>query len=173
MTEQLLAALRRRMNHRGRVIASERSLVNELRLSSEVLADAVRRLEEAGLIETLSPLPFLVVKLRSWSGSTPPIDRSKQQNAQESAHALDVPVSSSIAAAANSNGDRGAGEGDGLLEEALQVLGPEADREVFRHILAAHDPSLIHRALKRVQATKQIRVSKPALFRALLRKLSH
>ena len=67
--------------------------------------------------------------------------------------------------------DGGAGEG-GLLEEVLAVLGPGVDRDEFREILAGHPAALIHRCLKRVEATKQIRVSKAALFRSLLKKLA-
>lgn len=69
--------------------------------------------------------------------------------------------------------DGGAGEGEALLEEVLQFLGPEANRDEFREILAGHHPSLIHRCLQRVQVTRNIRVSRAALFRSLLTKLTN
>jgi hypothetical protein len=65
------------------------------------------------------------------------------------------------------------GEGEALLDEVLDILGPVADRDEFRTILAAHSPALIYRCLRRVQATKAFRVSRAALFRSLLQKLNH
>jgi hypothetical protein len=69
--------------------------------------------------------------------------------------------------------DGGAGEGEALLDEVLAVLGPSADHDEFRAILAGHSLDLIRRCLRRVQATKAIRVSRAALFRSLLEKLSN
>lgn len=172
MTERLLQVLKARMNHRGQAMAREADLREILGVDSETLAREVGKLAASGLTEIVSPLPFLVVKLRSWSGSK--LDRIdfKQQSKRRSPIPLRGPVSS-IAAAAKQQRVGGAGEGEALLAEVLETLGPEADREVFRGILTAHSPVLIRRVLARVRATKVIRVSRSALFRALLTKLSH
>jgi hypothetical protein len=66
-----------------------------------------------------------------------------------------------------------AGEGEALLEEVLAVLGPDASRAEFRAILARYSDALVRRCLRRVEATKAIRVSRAALFRSLLTRLSH
>lgn len=66
--------------------------------------------------------------------------------------------------------DGGAGEGP-LLGRVLAVLGPEADPDEFRELVAQADPDLVRRCLRRVQATRAIRVSRAALFRSLLGRL--
>jgi DNA-binding FadR family transcriptional regulator len=175
MTERLLAHLRRNANRRSLALASEEKLLGTLGASRRAVEEALRALESTGTITVLAPLPFLVVKFLSWSSSRPDVARKEQQDSSVSACAhIEVPViSSSAAAAIQQREDRGAGEGEALLDEVLQVLGPEADRRQFRTILAGRHPVLIHRCLKRVQATKSIRVSRAALFRALLQRLSH
>jgi hypothetical protein len=171
MTQPLLSALGRRVNHRGLVIASEDALIEELHVTHDALVDGLRKLEEAKLVETLAPLPFIVLRLRSWSGSSTPRARRAQQISGNPAIVhIEVPVSSR-AAAATQQEDGGAGEGEALLDQVLATLGPEADREEFRRILAGHDSALIHRCLRRVRATRSIRVSRAALFRSLLQKL--
>jgi hypothetical protein len=171
MTQRVLQALRRRTSHRGLVIVREAVLLDETMMSAEQLRAALDRLVEDGVVQVLSPLPFLVLK---WSGSNTPRVPSKQQiSEQEQNTHMEVPVSSSSAAAATQQREvGGAGEGGPLLEEVLTVLGREANREEFRRLLAGYPAALIHRCLKRVEATKQIRVSKAALFRSLLTKLS-
>jgi len=69
--------------------------------------------------------------------------------------------------------DGGAGEGEALLDEVVRVLGPEADREEFARILTGRSAELVRRCLRRVEATKSIRVSRAALFRSLLQKLGN
>ena len=173
MTENLRNVLGRRVNHDGRVLVSERALLEECRATRDALVSALRTLEETRQIEILSPLPFLVLRLRSWSSSSNVRALKMQPNSSSKREAQgEVPVSSA-AAAKQQREVGGAGEGEGLLDEVLAALGPEADRQEFRSILAGRHPSLIHRCLRRVQATKHIRVSKPALFRSLLQKLSH
>src|SRR5207247_5778304 len=107
-----------------------------------------------------------------WSSSSSPRELSEQQVSinQRSLH-IEVPVSSR-AAAATQQEDGGAGEGEALLEHVLGILGPDADRDEFAHILTGRSSALIRRCLRRVQATKAIRVSRAALFRSLLEKLS-
>ena len=174
MTAQLLSQLHAQANHHGLVFLRESPLLEALRTEREPLSAALAQLEAQGEIEILSSLPFLVVKLKKWSGRGPRLGSSQPnlQAQQRGAH-REVPVSSSAAAAAMQQEDGGAGEGELLLEEVLGLLGPDADREEFAQILTGHSPELIRRCLRRVQATKSIRVSKAALFRSLLQRLSH
>lgn len=138
---------------------------------AEIEAD-LHRLEDAGLVRVLSRLPFLAIRLSAWPGSGAS-DHEKQQQLssnQRSLH-MEVPVSSRAAAAATQE-DGGAGEGEVLLADVLATLGPDADRDEFRSVIAGHSPELIRRCLVRVRSTKAIRVSRAALFRSLLHKLS-
>jgi hypothetical protein len=172
MTERLLAHLQSKANSRGLVLANEDALLEKLATTHDALTRALNNLETQGMIEISSPLPFVVIKVPKWSGSNHPRVRKEQQisNSKRSLH-IEVPVSSAAAAATQEVG--GLGEGEALLGEVLALLGPEADRTEFRRILAGQDGALIHRCLRRVQATKAIRVSRAALFRSLLQKLSH
>lgn len=177
MTEHLLEYLRHNASRRGLVLAREVRLVDEFGATREDLDAALMKLESNGAIRVLSPLPYLVIALtpRSWSGrqSKRSSDEQQASSNQRSFHE-EVPVSSSIAAAAKQpRVVGGAGEGEALLEEVLAALGPDADRKEFAYILAGRSPSLVIRCLRRVQATKTIRVSRAALFRSLLQKLSH
>lgn len=184
MTERLLKLLHERANHRGQVIARAAWLQEELRCSFQELEAALNALVEAGKVEIPSPLPWLVAKVHkanravapgdhSWSGSNPARVHSEQQISSESMSVhKEVPVSSAAAAAMQQREVGGAGEGEALLDVVLRALGPDADRDEFRAILAGHPAALIHRCLKRVQVTKSIRVSRAALFRSLLAKLA-
>lgn len=173
MTERLLAYLRSNANRRGLALAAEGKLLRDLGGSRSEVEEALHALESAGTIAVLASLPFLVVKFLSWSSSSPNVIQKEQQISNSPARLhIEVPVSSAAAAAKQQQEDRGAGEGEALLDEVLQALGPDADREEFRALLAGHPPALIHRCLKRVQATKAIRVSRTALFRSLLERLS-
>lgn len=172
MIEQLRAALTHHTNHRGLILVSAQTLGEALSLSSEKIRDDVEKLAAAGEIEILSPLPFLVARVHSWTGNKHSSMKKPQQIRSQTPKAhIEVPVSSK-AAAATQTVVGGAGEG-GLLDEVIATLGPEADPTEFARILADHSPMHIHRCLARVRATKRIRVSRAALFRALLQKLSH
>ncbi len=175
MRSGLLHVLRERRNHRGLVLVRAAALQAILGRSFHEIEQELSLLTEAGKTKVLCPLPFLIVALkpRSWSGSRPARVLPEQHRSSGSALAhRGGPVSSRIAAAASNQGDRGAGEGGLLLAEVLAVLGPEADRSQFERILAGRPAALIHRCLRRVRATREIRVSRPALFRALLDRLS-
>lgn len=176
MTERLLATLRARANRRGLVLARSERLMAVLDCSPEALESALRVLAEEGQLDVLSSPPYLVVALRphSWPGGSSPRARNPPQISSQSRPSQEeVPVSSSFAAAAiQSREVGGPGEGGRLLEEVLAALGPDARREEFAAILRCHSPALVRKCLLRVQATRQIRVSKAALFRALLEKLS-
>jgi hypothetical protein len=172
MTERLLEHLHSRANSRGLVLANEDALLEKLATTHDALTRALKILEAQRTVEVLAPLPFVVIKLMKWSGSNAPRVRKEQQisDSKRSLH-IEVPVSSAAAAATQEVG--GLGEGEALLDQVLAALGPGADRAEFRAILAGNDPALIHRCLRRVRATKAIRVSRAALFRSLLQRLSH
>lgn len=174
MREPLLATLIRHANHRGLILASEPTLLRERGGAPAELREELMALEEARQVEVLAPLPFLVLRLVSWSGSSrDPARNSPMKGSSPAVVHRKVPVSSSsAAAAAATHEDGGAGEGGRLLEEVLAALGPEAGRAEFAAILKGRPPALIRRCLQRVEATARIRVSKPALFRSLLAKLS-
>ena len=172
MTERLLDYLRGYANADGLAFASESRLIDEFSASHDDLARALNQLESDGKVRILSRLPFVALKLRAWPGSSSPrVQKMQQINSNQHSLHIVVPVSSR-AAAATQQEDGGAGEGEALLDHVLAVLGPDADRDEFRAILAGREPALIHRCLRRVQATKSIRVSRAALFRSLLHKLS-
>jgi hypothetical protein len=168
----LYVMLSSRANHRGVVCRQADRLAQDLGLEEEQLAEWLDRLNNAGLIELSAPSPYLVIKITAWSDSGHSEEhRAPVSKPSGSEPRGDVPVSSA-AAAAKQQEDGGRGEGETLLNEVLVVLGPDADRDEFRSLLLGRDHTLIHRCLKRVQATQSIRVSRAALFRSLLRKLS-
>ncbi len=177
MSEQLLKFLRASVTRTGLVLVREERLCDELGLDPALLRAALAALEAAGHVSVLSPLPFLVlaIKPRVWSGSSTTRTAKVPINSSVPAPLhIEVPVSSSSFAAAIQSREVGvAGEGEALLGEVLGALGPDADRDEFRAILARYSPSLVRRCLRRVMATKAIRVSRTALMRALLIKLSH
>lgn len=171
---KLLAILTQHANPRGLTLISQHKLLGELNVPLSTVRRELVGLEESGAIEVLSPLPFLVARLRMWSDEEARPAHSKPQTRPSRAPShIEVPVSGSFAAAALQAEVGGAGEGDPLLEEALAVLGPEADAGELRVMLQEFSPGLVRRCLRRVVATRHIRVSKTALFRSLLTKLSH
>jgi len=175
MTDRLFDYLRVHATPRGLVLVTETRLVETLHASREPLMASLRALEAEGRIEILAPLPYgvLALKPRPWSGSSSPRVRKEQQiSSNRTGVHKEVPVSSAAAAAMQQE-DGGAGEGEALLEEVLRVLGPAADREEFAQILNGRSAELVRRCLRRVEATKSIRVSKAALFRSLLQKLDN
>ena len=176
MTDRLFEYFRAQANARGLVLASETKLIRELKTSHEAIAAVLSSLESEGRIEVLTPLPYVVLRLRSWPGiSTARVHKEQQDSGQQRNVHIEVPVSSSVAAAAaiQSRVVGGAGEGEALLREVVESL-DEADPEEFRTLLEPLPPQLIRRALRRTLATppSQIRKSKAALFRYLLTKLA-
>lgn len=169
----LNAILNQHTNRRGLALVSQPRLLRETGLDLYGLQAGLASLEESHVIEILSPLPFLVARVRMWSSKTSNHEQLKPRSSGSglSVH-IEVPVSSSFAAAAFHKEVGGVGEGDSLLGEALAVLGSEAVPGEIRTILAQYSPTLVRRCLRRVEATAHIRVSKTALFRSLLIKLS-
>lgn len=174
MTEQLFEYLRLHATPRGLVLVGQARLGEELHASHEALTASLTALEAEGKIEILTPFPFAVLALkpRPWSGSSSPrVQKEQQFSSNRVGVHKEVPVSSAAAAAMQQE-DGGAGEGEALLDEVLTALGPAADREEFAQILTGQSAELVRRCLRRVEATKSIRVSRAALFRSLLQKLS-
>lgn len=173
MTASLLSALRARANHRGLVLASEQMLARETATGPTSLRRSLHQLAAAGEIRVLAPLPFLVCKFISWSDTSRAIVPAARRNSAPRRSPQRVVPVSGAAAAKQQHEDRGAGEGGTLLDRVLEVLGPDADPAEFLSILAGRDPALVLRCLRRVEATKTIRVSRAALFRSLLSRLDH
>ena len=171
-------ALLKTANHRGVVCKRSDQIAAVLKTDEPTLLADLAKLSDLGLIRSLNPAPYLVIQLTMWPGKGVPPDAPSPAAAgpRPVAH-VEVPVSSSEAAAAASASQPevgGQGEGGGLLERVLAVLGSEADVDEMRELVAAHEPELVRRAIQRVEATpaRQIRRSRTALFRYLLTKLT-
>lgn len=165
MSEVLLEALGRRANHRGLVIARDSTLAEDLRVSPGDIYAALRKLEEASLVELLSPPPFLVVRLRTWpgrGGRAADMGASAYSYSQQLLRTRDLKDSyrpDELAAH------------DGLLHEILEVLG-EDDPASFRKAVDLYAPHVIRTALDRVRRAKNIRKNRTALFRHLLPRIA-
>jgi len=161
MTDRLLGILRKGANRRGLAFAKQESLADQLDCDPEKLALTVEALESRGAITILSPLPYLVAKVQSWSASE-----------ENSAETRLSPYSSShsVNRSKNSYSDRPADTGS-LLQEILLVLG-ENDPEPFRKAIGLYAPHVIRTALDRVRKAQSIQKSRTALFRYLLPRLA-
>ena len=165
MSEVLLQALGSRANHRGLVIARDSALAEDLHVSRGDIGAALRKLEEARLVELLSPPPFLVVRLRTWPGKgvesaeTSPSAYSYSQQLLHTGELKDSYRPDELAAH------------DGLLHEILEVLGEE-DPASFRKAVDLYAPHVIRTALDRVRRAKNIRKNRTALFRHLLPRIA-
>jgi hypothetical protein len=175
----LYVALLAAANYRGLVVRKTDRLAQDLGVPEQQVQEWLAPLVGTGLIEILSPAPYLAIRLRFWSGVTSSEREKPPESSGETGSAqLEVPVSSSNAAAAaaalHTGEDGGPGEGEELLGEVLATLDDDADPEELRQLLAQHDPEVVRRALRRVETTspEQIRKSRTALFRYLLTKLS-
>jgi hypothetical protein len=158
--QQLLAHLRERANSRGIVQVRGDILAEALRVPQEEVGAALDKLERAGLLRILAPFPFLVLKLRSWSG--------RAANASTSR-----PVTYSYSQLSNKRSNesyRPAGDG-ALLREVLDTLG-ESDPTSFEGAIKNFPAPVIRKALDRVRRTRSLRKNRTALFRYLLTKLS-
>lgn len=166
MTEQLFARLKQRANGRGVVVLREEPLLRELRTDHEDLAAELAKLERAGLIEILAPLPFLVLKLRKWSG--------KGQNAgisSDSAYSYSKLLQPKQLNNSYRQGGNGPAADPELLQEILETLG-ETNATSFQKALELYSPNVIRTALDRVRRAKGIRKNRTALFRHLLPRLA-
>ncbi len=161
----------------GLAIRTRSRLARDLSVPESAIDGWLVQLVKAGLVTVHSPLPFLVLTLRFWSGSEANERGNPSKSGEQTAAALDsVPVSSraeAIALRNDSVGDRGLGEGETLRSEVLVVL-PDIDAGELEKILARYPAETIRQAITRVKRTpeRSIRKSKAALFRYLLGKFS-
>lgn len=165
-------------NRSGRICRTLDALGKDLGIEASAVSRWLDRLQESQLVEVESPAPYLVIRLRFWSGME---DRHGESGpaVSDQRHAVHevVPVGSSkqqpAASASSKLEDGGAGEGGSLLAEVLRVLG-ESDADEFQALLSEFPTTVILKALVRVKTTpeSQIRKSKAALFRFLLAKFA-
>jgi len=157
--EQLLAVLRTRAKSRGIVPVSGETLAQEVGVPKEEVGAALDRMERAGLLRILAPFPFLVLKLRSWSGKP-----KKPESFQPPAYSYSKLSSKRLNESYRPSDDA-------LLGEILETLG-ETDPSSFEGAIRNFSPDVIRKALDRVRRTRSLRKSRTALFRYLLTKLT-
>lgn len=157
--DRLLIRLRARGNARGIVPVRGEVLVREVESTQEEVGAALDKLERAGLLKILAPFPFLVLKLRSWSGAeTKPADNRPPAYSHSQLSTKQV-----------TNSYR---QADGeLLREILETLG-ETDPTTFEGAVQNFPPDVIRKALDRVRRARSLRKNRTALFRYLLTRLS-
>ena len=136
------------------------SVVTEIGAPAEDVAAALDKLERAGLLTILAPFPFLVLRLRSWSGKS-----TEPRESRASGYSYSKLSSNRL-----NESYRPAGE-DELLREILETLG-ETDPTTFEGAIKNFAPEVIRKALDRVRRTRSLRKNRTALFRYLLTKLS-
>jgi len=156
--EQLLILLRSRANPRGVVTLREQTLVHDSGLAVDALRTALAQLTRAGFLEVLAPLPFLVCRMRPWSGSI-----EESPNSAPVAYSYSFPI--------NDVQNSYRRPEHTLLQEILETLG-EKDPSSFEGALTHYAPDVIRKALDRVRRAKSVRKNRTALFRYLLTKLS-
>jgi hypothetical protein len=169
MMEQILHALWSRANNRNLVIVREAVLLEELSVEKDELRIALKRLEIEGVVEILSPHPFLALKLRKWPGSLP-----ESAKTAPSAYSFKSYLSQSknIKDSYRQRSDPHASRVDEqLLQEVLETLG-ESDPTTFRRAVVHYSPAVIRTTLDRVRRMKTIHKNRTALFRFLLPKIA-
>ena len=174
MTGPLLTLLEARARSRGLVLASERTLLRELRIEPEDLQTTVASLAAQGAIEVLAPLPFLVARLGpSWSGRSRDRAKSAAKTVASDARGYSYSFQQQSMHLNQSYSYRQPADAeDALLREILQTLG-EQDPASFRGALRRFSPKVIRTALERVRRAKAVRTNRTALFRYLLPRLAN
>ena len=166
MSESLLETLAGHVNARGVVMVAEDTLLRTIGSDREVVAEALKKLERAGLVEILAPLPFLVLRLRTWPGK-----RDKSPDSSGNAYsAIQLLQSKHLNSSYRHPGAHGPID-PALLQEILETVG-ETDGKSFEKAVELYSPHVIRLALDRVRRTKGIRKSRTALFRHLLPRLA-
>ena len=166
MTERLLACLNSHANNRGMVVITEETLLRELGTDHETASDELSKLERAGPVDILTPLPFLVLKLRKWPGRTEKVGTSSHSAYSYSKLLQPKQLKNSYRRA-----DPAQEPPSTLLREILETLG-EAEPSSFEKAIELYSPHVIRAALERVRRAKDIRKSRTALFRHLLPRLA-
>lgn len=157
--ERLLILLRSRAGARGVVPINESTLVSESGVPQADVRTAIDKLARAGLLDILAPLPFLVVRLRSWSGSG-----QKLGNSDASAYSYSSGFHNRLK-------DSYSHPEQTLMREILDTLG-ESDPASFDGAIKSYSPEVIRKALDRVRRARSVRKNRTALFRYLLTKLA-
>jgi len=169
MNAQLLSHLQERAGNRGFVHVREEVLIQELKSTRDELAAGLQSLENAGTIRILSPLPYLVLRFKKWSGKTADVAKSgtsayshskqllQSQQLKDSYRPEDASPATRI--------------DEGLLGEILETLG-ETDARACEKAVELYSPYVIRTALDRVRRARGIRKSRTALFRHLLPRLA-
>jgi hypothetical protein len=171
MTERLLHLLQVRANHRGQVVARSAWLEEALACSFQELEAALDALAADGSVEIISPLPWLIAKVRkdgpavappveSWSGSP-----EKPRDSRASGYSYSKLSSNRLDESYRQPGNAT------LLREILDTLG-ETDPTTFEGAIKNFAPEVIRKALDRVRRTRSLRKNRTALFRYLLTKLA-
>ena len=158
--ERLLARLRERANERGIVPVRGLIIAEEIGAPEEEVGAALDKLEQAGLLTILAPFPFLVLRLRSWSGNM-----TKPRDSRESGYSYSKLSSNRLNESYRQPADTA------LLREILDTLG-ETDPTTFEGAVRNFSPEVIRKALDRVRRTRSLRKNRTALFRYLLTNLS-
>ena len=167
MTERLLACLNSRASKRGMVVITEEALLREVGADHATASTELAKLERAGLVEILTPLPFLVVKLpRKWSGRG-----ANTGNSSHSAYSYSKLLQPKQLKNSYRREDATEEPPSNLLQEILETLG-ESDPSSFEKAIELYSPQVIRTALDRVRRAKGIRKSRTALFRHLLPRLA-
>lgn len=158
--ERLLARLRERANARGIVPVRGSIIAEEIGAPEEEVGAALDKLEQAGLLTILAPFPFLVLRLRLWSGGSP-----KPRDSRAPGYSYSKLSSNHVNESYRPTMDAA------LLREILDTLG-ETDPTTFEGAIRNFSPEVIRKALDRVRRTRSLRKNRTALFRYLLTKLS-
>jgi hypothetical protein len=157
---RLLARLQERANARGIVPVRGDVLAAEIGAPTEEVGTALDKLEQAGLLTILAPFPFLVLRLRSWSGKS-----TEPRDSRASGYSYSKLSSNHMNESYRRPADAA------LLGEILDTLG-ETDPTTFEGAIKNFAPDVIRKALDRVRRTRSLRKNRTALFRYLLTKLS-
>src|SRR6185503_12300370 len=158
MKGRLLQLLTQRAHPSGIVLCSEETLIDRLGWSSIRLRAELRQLRDATMIEILAPQPFLVLRLKKWSGSK----RETAQMAGPVANAYSYSKLLQPKLLKNSYRPDQPAAVDELLQEILATLG-ETDARAFEKAVQLYSPSVIRTALNRVRRAKAIRKNPTAL----------
>ncbi len=157
-------------NDHGLVIRKSSQLADDLSVPEDAIQAWVTRLSNVKLVEILSPVPYLTVRLGFWSAAGLPAEEHAGLSAKDKESSNGRQSSAAAISFSSKGGDGGQGEGE--LRGAIQTMLPEADGTEIERILDRYPRAIIRKAVERVNNAGRIRKSKTALFRFLLAKFS-
>lgn len=120
-----------------------------------------------GLLEVLAPLPYLVLRLRTWPGKR----REPHETGVTAYSSLELPSQSQRLNSSYRPPPTKYPADPQLLREILETLG-ESDGASFTKAVELYSPHVIRLTLDRVRHARDIRKSRTALFRHLLPRLA-